>query len=207
MDRRFFQRHYSVHSTHSFVVGNQIATSARINQLSHTHIIDGAGFCTACGKEVKPVDENSFTSVVAATTARAFKVKAGKVEYVVITRSVTEAQEGEEYSEYMAWDTIEYVLGSNGVYRKFLKNGIKPIVELDYLPDALADRSGDVTQEGTGEKYNNRFYPNDLEKWKKLLTAFMQNLVDEFGLEELRTWYFEVWNEPDSLPIGSWNLF
>ena len=114
---------------------------------------------------------------------------------------------GDVYSEDEKGNPVYDFAWINGVYRKFLKNGIKPIVELDYLPDALADRSGDVTQEGTGEKYNNRFYPNDLEKWKKLLTAFMQNLVDEFGLEELRTWYFEVWNEPDSWPIGSWNLF
>ncbi len=114
---------------------------------------------------------------------------------------------GDVYSENENGDAVYDFEWINGVYRKFVENGIKPIVELDFLPDKLASLSGDVTQEGTGEKYNNRFYPNDWEKWSKLLKAFVQNLADEFGLEEIRTWYFEVWNEPDSWPLDSWGMF
>lgn len=95
----------------------------------------------------------------------------------------------------------------NGVYENFLKHGIKPIVELDFLPDKLAGKSGNITQEGTEEEYTNRFYPNDWGKWSCLLRAFVQNLADKFGTEEIRTWYFEVWNEPDSWPIEEWNMF
>ena len=88
----------------------------------HVHILDGAGFCVGCDKEVKPVDETDFASVVAATTARAFKIKSGKVEYMVITRSVTEAQGDEPYSESMAWDVVDYIFGTNGVYRKITED-------------------------------------------------------------------------------------
>ncbi len=114
---------------------------------------------------------------------------------------------GDVYSENENGESVYDFTWINGVYRKFVENGIKPIVELDFLPDKLASLSGDVTQEGTGEKYNNRFYPNDWEKWTALLKAFVRNLADEFGLEEIRTWYFEVWNEPDSWPLESWSMF
>lgn len=114
---------------------------------------------------------------------------------------------GDVYSENENGEPIYDFAWINGVYRKFVENGMKPIVELDFLPDKLAGPSGDVSQEGTAEKYNNRFYPKDWTKWTALLRAFMQNLVDEFGLEELRTWYFEVWNEPDSWPTDSWPMF
>lgn len=40
-----------------------------------------------------------------------------------------------------------------------------------------------------------------------MLKAFVQNLADTFGLTEIRTWYFEVWNEPDSWPVDDWESF
>ena len=39
--------------------------------------------------------------------------------------------------------------------------------------------------------------PEDWGKWHDLLTAFAKNLIVTFGAEEVRTWYFEVWNKPD----------
>lgn len=114
---------------------------------------------------------------------------------------------GDVYSENENGDPVYDFSWINGVYRKFIENGVKPIVELDFLPDEFTGFSGNVTQEGTGEKYSNRFYPNDWSKWTNLLTAFVKNLEKEFGLDEIRTWYFEVWNEPDSWPLESWPMF
>jgi len=34
-----------------------------------------------------------------------------------------------------------------------------------------------------------------------------QNLIDVFGAEEVRTWYFEVWNEPDGWPKDQLEVF
>ena len=114
---------------------------------------------------------------------------------------------GEVYSEDENGNPVydfEYI---NGVYKRLLAHGIKPIVELDFLPEKLKGSSGNVTQEGTDEKQFNRFCPNNWDKWRALLEAFMKNLVEQFGLEELRTWYFEVWNEPDNWPIAAWDMF
>ncbi len=35
------------------------------------------------------------------------------------------------------------------------------------------------------------------EKWGKLVGAFTRHLVERYGIEEVRQWYFEVWNEPN----------
>ena len=114
---------------------------------------------------------------------------------------------GDVYTEDENGNPVYDFTWINGVYRNFVKHGIKPIVELDFLPDKLTGSGGNVTQEGTEEEYTNRFYPNDWNKWSGLLKTFVRNLADEFGIEEIRTWYFEVWNEPDSWPIESWDMF
>ncbi|MBE7159356.1 MAG: glycosyl hydrolase family 39, partial [Rhodospirillales bacterium] len=39
--------------------------------------------------------------------------------------------------------------------------------------------------------------PKSWEKWDGLMSALAKNLVEHFGIEEVATWYFEVWNEPN----------
>ncbi len=114
---------------------------------------------------------------------------------------------GDVYSEDAEGNPLYDFEWINDVFRRAVSKGIKPIVELDYMPDLLIGESGGVTQEGLGHKQGNRYYPNHWGKWEKLLKAFVQNLADTFGLEEIRTWYFEVWNEPDNWPVEEWNQF
>jgi len=114
---------------------------------------------------------------------------------------------GDVYSEDENGNPLYDFSYINEVYRKLLSYGIKPIVELDFLPDALSLKDKTIEQEGTGEQLLNHSYPNDWEKWARLLTAFMQNLAETFGIEEIRTWYFEVWNEPDNWPVDTWDMF
>lgn len=47
--------------------------------------------------------------------------------------------------------------------------------------------------------YRNRitFDENKLYKWHDLVKAFTQHVVERYGIEEVLTWYFEVWNEPN----------
>lgn len=83
----------------------------------------------------------------------------------------------------------------NRIYREFVKRGLKPIVEYDYLPEELV---GSTFSSGNDEGMSVRnSIPVDWDKWSNLLVAFTQNLVDTFGIDEVKTWYFEVWNEPD----------
>lgn len=83
----------------------------------------------------------------------------------------------------------------NKTFREYVKRGMKPIVEFDYYPDGFSEKSSrNVNDESLEAKSGS---PVSWEDWQDLLDEFMQNLVDEFGKEELKTWYFEVWNEPD----------
>ena len=113
---------------------------------------------------------------------------------------------GEVYTEDENGNPVYHFEWINSVFKKFVENGIKPIVEMDFVPDALVLK-GDIIQEGTGERQPERYIPNNWEKWRNLLIAFTENLRDTFGTDEIRTWFFEVWNEPDSWPVATWKHF
>lgn len=78
------------------------------------------------------------------------------------------------------------------VYDKMLELGIKPFVELGFMPDALA--SGDAT---VFWWKSNKTLPKDYDKWHDLIKAFVEHLTVRYGEEEVLTWFFEVWNEPN----------
>ncbi len=78
------------------------------------------------------------------------------------------------------------------VYDNLLRVGVKPFVELSFMPKALA--SG--RKNGLSYK-NNTTPPKSWEEWKEYITLFMQFLLNRYGNEEVESWCFEVWNEPD----------
>ncbi len=79
------------------------------------------------------------------------------------------------------------------IYDGLLKNGIKPFVELSFMPDALAAKS--IPHSFWG--HPNTSPPKDYPKWDALITAFARHLIDRYGINEVASWYFEVWNEPN----------
>ena len=93
----------------------------------------------------------------------------------------------------------------NKTFKEYVKRGMKPIVEFDFFPDHMArDFESSPNDEDFAAKEGE---PNDWKAWEQLLHRFMGNLVDTFGTEELRTWYFEVWNEPDGWPQEHMDVF
>jgi len=76
--------------------------------------------------------------------------------------------------------------------------GMKPFVELGFMPNALASGNqtifwwrGNVTP------------PKDYEKWAGLIKNLTEHFTERYGADEVKTWYFEVWNEPNLSP-GFW---
>ena len=76
--------------------------------------------------------------------------------------------------------------------------GMKPFVELGFMPGALASGNrtifwwrGNVTP------------PKDYDKWADLIRTLIQHFTERYGADEVKTWYFEVWNEPNLSP-GFW---
>lgn len=85
------------------------------------------------------------------------------------------------------------------VYREMVKRGIKPIVEYDFIPTPLQQK-----KEGRGAWDSG---PAEWGKWRRVMQRFTEALVEAFGLEEMRTWRFEVWNEPDGFPLEERETF
>ena len=80
------------------------------------------------------------------------------------------------------------------VYDRMLAVGVKPFVELSFFPKGIAADNSKMQM-----WYRNRvsFDESRLGKWHDLVKAFTQHVVDRYGIDEVLTWYFEVWNEPN----------
>jgi xylan 1,4-beta-xylosidase len=79
------------------------------------------------------------------------------------------------------------------IYDGLLKNGVRPFVEISFMPRKLALR-----QDVHAFWYRQIVAPpKDYARWDALMHAFAQHLVDRYGIDEVAQWYFEVWNEPN----------
>lgn len=86
----------------------------------------------------------------------------------------------------------------DAVYGAILEAGMKPFVELSFMPEALAIEHRPIFfWKANGSP------PKDYGKWSDLIAAFTRHLTDRFGREEVESWRFEVWNEPNL--DGFWN--
>ncbi len=78
------------------------------------------------------------------------------------------------------------------IYEFFVAQGMKPFVELGFMPARLASGSQTIF-----DYRANVTPPKDYAQWSRLVRRFTEHLVNHFGIEEVLTWHFEVWNEPD----------
>lgn len=79
------------------------------------------------------------------------------------------------------------------IYDGLLEDGVKPFVELSFMPYQLASAP---TLQAFWYKPNVA-PPKDWKKWDGLITALLTHLVSRYGVDEVASWYFEVWNEPN----------
>jgi xylan 1,4-beta-xylosidase len=79
------------------------------------------------------------------------------------------------------------------VYDGLLQNGVRPFVELSFMPKKLASKDA---PHAFWYKQNVA-PPKDWTKWDDLIYQFTKHLVDRYGIDEVQKWYFEVWNEPN----------
>ncbi|MBV9267183.1 MAG: glycosyl hydrolase family 39, partial [Acidobacteriaceae bacterium] len=84
------------------------------------------------------------------------------------------------------------------IYDGLLENQIKPFVELSFMPRKLALN---LTPHAFWYKPLPS-PPKDPAKWAALIDTFTRHLEQRYGADEVRSWYFEVWNEPN---IDFWN--
>ncbi|MBW8746305.1 MAG: glycosyl hydrolase family 39, partial [Acidobacteria bacterium] len=80
------------------------------------------------------------------------------------------------------------------IYDGLLENGVKPFVELSFMPKKLA---ADPNQLHAFWYKQNISPPKDYALWDDMIRSFARHLVARYGIDEVATWYFEVWNEPN----------
>ena len=68
---------------------------------------------------------------------------------------------------------------------------LRPFVQLSFMPEALAADSRRLFGYLVSE-------PNSLEKWAAMVRALIRHLQSRYGAEELRTWRFSIWHQPDT---------
>lgn len=81
--------------------------------------------------------------------------------------------------------------GIDKLYDELLAKHIKPFVELGFTPQALKTSDNKIFWWN-----GNTSHPKP-EEWRNLINAFIRHLEQRYGREQVRSWYFEVWNEPN----------
>ena len=69
--------------------------------------------------------------------------------------------------------------------------GMRPIMEMDFMPTALALNG------------NDKDIYKSITDYKNFIQAVVQHCVDKYGMSDVSQWYWEIWNEPDY--PGFWN--
>jgi xylan 1,4-beta-xylosidase len=80
------------------------------------------------------------------------------------------------------------------IYDGLLQNGVRPFVELSFMPRKLS-----VTPPTVHPFWYQPLVspPKDWGRWDAMISHFAQHLIERYGIEEVSKWYFEVWNEPN----------
>jgi xylan 1,4-beta-xylosidase len=101
------------------------------------------------------------------------------------------ARKGEDGKPVYQWEGLERVLDT------LVASGVKPVIVCAGMPDALIE--GTPVRNDAGAAINR---PADYRVYQDMITQLFRRMEKTYGEEEVRTWYFEVWSQPDHQ--GSW---
>ncbi len=88
----------------------------------------------------------------------------------------------------------------DSIFDAWVHAGVHPYVELGFVPKALSSHPDPyhVPWPGKpGETEGWSYPPNDYGKWRDLTHEVAAHMAARYGMGEVSTWYWEVWNEPD----------
>ena len=110
------------------------------------------------------------------------------------TNAYTEDASGNPVHDWTIMDRI---------FDAYAEAGNTPLIQVGFTPEALSDDPGPYKHSWSLEdRYTTIMTgwaapPNDLGKWSGLVHAWARHLADRYGEDKVRTWPWEVWNEPD----------
>jgi xylan 1,4-beta-xylosidase len=105
------------------------------------------------------------------------------------------------YSEDPAGGPLYDWSSIDAIEDAILAAGMRPLVEVSFTPAALASDSTATLDLLWYDYHSPNISPptgaaGDWGKWTALMTAFVRHLEERYGADEVRAWYFEIWNEP-----------
>jgi xylan 1,4-beta-xylosidase len=85
------------------------------------------------------------------------------------------------------------------IFDVFRQKGVRPLVEVGFMPEALSIHPQPYRHDfPKGSVFTGWTYPpRDYAKWEELVYQFTRHLRERYGDAEVKSWLWEVWNEPD----------
>jgi xylan 1,4-beta-xylosidase len=109
------------------------------------------------------------------------------------TNAYTEDENGNPVYDWTIVDKI---------FDTYIERGMKPLVEIGFMPEALSTKPEPYQHDWPNDLWTGWAYPpKDYDKWAELVYQWVLHSVERYGKEEVETWYWELWNEPN---IGYW---
>ena len=97
------------------------------------------------------------------------------------------------------WTVVDSIIDT------YVLRGMKPLMEIGFMPKALSSKPEPYEHYWStgGNLWTGWTYPpNDYDKWRELVYQWVKHSLERYGKEEVNTWLWEVWNEPD---IAYWS--
>jgi xylan 1,4-beta-xylosidase len=91
----------------------------------------------------------------------------------------------------------------DSIFDVLLQRGIRPIAEIGFMPQALSKKPEPYRHHWKpGVPYDSiytgwAYPPNDYKKWSALIYEWVRHCIKRYGEDKVKTWYWEVWNEPN----------
>ncbi len=114
------------------------------------------------------------------------------------TNAYTEDAQG---NPVYSWTIIDKIFDT------YIERGMKPIAQIGFMPEALSTHPEPYKHHWEpdlkhGDIYTGWAYPpKDYEKFATLVYEWVKHSVTRYGKNEVDTWFWELWNEPN---IGYW---
>ncbi len=70
--------------------------------------------------------------------------------------------------------------------------GLKPVYTTCFTPQGMTDDPAVCWPD-----QNSVGMPRDLSEWREFVSGGIRHHIERYGIEEVRSWYFECWNEPN----------
>jgi xylan 1,4-beta-xylosidase len=90
------------------------------------------------------------------------------------------------------------------IFDTYIQRGMKPLAQIGFMPEALSTHPTPYKHYWKpGDNYNDiytgwAYPPKDYKKWGELIYQWVKHSVARYGKKEVESWYWEVWNEPNS---------